>query len=198
MSWCWCPPAPSSEPHEQKSENRDDATTRIGDINSSLLMTCRRIYAEAVPVLYGPLNTFQFRNPRSIRSFTTTERRRPTDSIQRARLVLSRPYPRGFKGQAAAAKDWVDSLFPMFMTEHTLLPALEELELDLTAWRMQGTDAFPPSFVKRLKKREWKVRTRVLRGLDHQPVLRELLEQTLLRNPPARVLTEEDGKVPEV
>ncbi|MCJ1281396.1 hypothetical protein MMC26_000715 [Xylographa opegraphella] len=189
---------PIIEPHRQMSEKRDDATTRIGDINSSLVMTCRLIYAEAMPVLYGTLNTFQFTHPTNIRLFSTAEGRRPADYIQRVALVLSKPYLQGFKGRAAEAKDWVDSLFSMFNTERMLLPRLEELELDLTSWKMQLGDAFPPSLVKGLKKRGWKVRKLVLRGLEDQPVFKELLEQTLLRTPRARLLTDENDQVLEV
>ncbi|MCJ1384155.1 hypothetical protein MMC17_007271 [Xylographa soralifera] len=188
---------PIIEPHEQMSENRNDATARLGDINSSLLMTCQLIYAEAMPVLYGTLNTFQFGDPRLIRLFAVSGCRRPADSMRHVRLVFSRPYPRDFKGRAAAAKSWVDSHFPMFDTTRMLLPGLTDLELDLTAWGMQSADVFPPSLVKGLKRRGWKVQTLVLRGLENQPVLKELLEQILLKTPPARLLTSEDDQVLE-
>ncbi|MCJ1438993.1 hypothetical protein MMC27_008383 [Xylographa pallens] len=188
---------PIVEPHKQMSKNRDDATTRIGDINSSLLVTCRRVYVEAEPVLYGTLNTFQFGYPRHIRLFTAGGYHHPADSIRHASLVFPKPYPRDFKGRAAEAKAWVNCLFPMFDKKDVLLPRLEELELDLTSWEMRTADVFPPSLVKGLQKRGWKVQKLVLRGLEEQPVLTELLEQTLLQSPPARVLTNEDDQVLE-
>ncbi|MCJ1415716.1 hypothetical protein MMC32_002048 [Xylographa parallela] len=189
---------PIIEPHRQMSQNRDDATTCIEDINSSLLMTCRRVYAEAEPLLYGTLNTFQFGSPRHVRLFTTGARCRPADSIRHVSFVFPKPYPQDFKGRAVEAKVWVTSLFPMFEMKDVLLPGLEVLELDLTSWEMRAADEFPPSLVTGLQERGWKVQKLVLRGLEEQPVLEEFLEQTLLQFPPARVLTNADGQVLEV
>ncbi|MCJ1401091.1 hypothetical protein MMC11_004303 [Xylographa trunciseda] len=188
--------SPIIEPRDQLSEHRDDATSRIGDINSSLLMSCRRICREAMPILYGTLNTFQFGSPNLIGDFNSRGRRH-ADFIGRIRLVFDRPYPRNFKGRAAAAKSWVNELFSIFNDSTMALPGLRELELDFASWGMQTGDAFPLSLIKGLKKRGWKVKKLVLRGLEHQPVPRELLEQTLLETPPSRLLTNEDDQVLE-
>ncbi|MCJ1389900.1 hypothetical protein MMC18_002757 [Xylographa bjoerkii] len=187
---------PITEPHNLMSENRDDATPRIEDINSSLVMTCRRVCAEAVPVLYGTLNTFQFSNPLYIKFFNF-EGRHHANFIRRIRFAFDRPLSKDFKGRAAAAKRWVDQLFPVCIDSTMSLPGLRELELDLTSWGMRTADTCPPSLIKGLKNRGWKVQKLELRGLENQPVLRELLEQTLLETPPARVLTNEDGQVLE-
>ena len=40
----------------------------IPDIDAALLRTCRMIYSEALPMLYG-LNTFQFSSGSSLRHF---------------------------------------------------------------------------------------------------------------------------------
>lgn len=40
----------------------------IGDIDSTIMQTCRRIYQEALPILYGQ-NTFEFSSAMGIRRF---------------------------------------------------------------------------------------------------------------------------------
>lgn len=62
---------PIEKPHKHLGSKETallDSYKAIPEIDSAILRTCRLIYSEALPILYGQ-NTFEFSSANAIRSF---------------------------------------------------------------------------------------------------------------------------------
>ena len=204
-------------PSRQLIEYRTDDVERIPDIDSSILLTSRQIYREASPILYQ--NTFSFTKAREISAFRSLRSNRGlgwkrTQRMTNVRLVIGNriePYKTRKQGLVEQASDWAigyDAVFKerdsysymgdpdskVKSTAANHLPNLKKLELDFSNWELSRTERFSPSILIGLRETGWKLDKLVLRGLDNHEVVKEILEQSLLKDPPPRVLTGPNNK----
>ncbi|MCJ1350858.1 MAG: hypothetical protein MMC33_000839 [Icmadophila ericetorum] len=181
---------PIENPASQREKNRNDNTKRIGDINSSLLMTCHMVLGEAKPILYGG-NLFVFGVWKS--AFWKEELRLAT----RVRLTIgTEVYSDRNEDITRQAKAWTDCLFTERGTQmpHELMPLLKELILDFTGWLLRKTDRFPPTLLKRIKGTPWKLTKLILLGLENHGGIRKDLEEALLEKPEPKLTFAELGR----
>ena len=186
---------PIEDPSSQSAEKRNDNTKRIGDINSSLLMTCRMVLDEAKPILYGR-NIFVFD------AWGFAAWRDHTSLVTRAKFVIGRTtYGDRSEAIAVRAKGFTDCVFveqdsTYPLPFHTLVPLLKELVLDFSAWELRKNERFPPTLLKRMKETPLKLAKLTLLGLrNHGHVRKELEEALVEKSTPQMALTEfEDQK----
>ena len=192
---------PLINPYVQIETKRDDSTERIGDINSSVLVTCRLLYDEALPVLYQK-NLFVFHSHCEVILFNSGNGGRHfsserTQRIARATLDIDRNYYCDhFPQMALEVEGWVNGVFgdgtkriapPEQPSEAGyMFASLQELTLDFSKWRLAKSDHFPPSFLKGIKETNWKLKKLTIIGLEEHEEVQEDLEKALLVEPPPR------------
>lgn len=186
---------PIEDPSSQSAEKRNDNTKRIGDINSSLLMTCRMVLDEAKPILYGR-NIFVFD------AWDFSAWRDHAGLVTRVNFVIGRTiYGDRSEAIAVRAKGFTDCVFVEQSSTyplpfHTLVPLLKELVLDFSAWELRKDERFPPTLLKRMKETPLKLAKLALLGLGNHGHIRKELEEALVeKSTPQIALTElEDQK----
>lgn len=132
----------------------------ITDINSAILRTCRKVYTEALHVLYAQ-NTFHFSDPRAIARFQETSRfSKQTLSLNtrydgRLTLIQFVSLDLTSKYIGSYSKDyrrehiwnvWLHSFFseaqsfPPYGNGTAGFPALQKLRLDFTDWQLEADE----------------------------------------------------------
>ncbi|KAL9122417.1 MAG: hypothetical protein Q9187_001017 [Circinaria calcarea] len=166
---------PIMNPYDQTARIRDDSTERIGDINSSVLMTCR---------LLDPYEVSLFNNSGNQGYHISCGR---SQRMARVRLRIStQVYGDRFRGMAQQAKAWVDKVFGEEKDwgeiigrrpkASYLFAGLQELTLDFSTWMLGQSDRFPPSLLKAIKGTAWRLQRLTLVGLEEHDRVKEELE----------------------
>ncbi|KAL9138039.1 MAG: hypothetical protein Q9175_000737 [Cornicularia normoerica] len=172
----------------------------IPQIDSAILRTCRMIYSEALPILYGQ-NTFEFSSANAIRSFQSKSligyplafnlKLAPMGRLTLLRSViinLNAEYrwhsPIGVNGTRGAPnrdhiwRDWSTTLFsenddlcPWGGRNGLGFPALEKLTLDFSEWQLTDSEGLlVKPFLMKLGE-SGGLNELVLKGVKHQPTI---------------------------
>ncbi|KAI9700732.1 MAG: hypothetical protein M1836_002101 [Candelina mexicana] len=159
----------------KQSQNRKKAPVTIPGLDAVILQTCRSIYQEAVPILYGD-NRFRFMDGTFTEMFATNgmglpswyktvpsrlERIRSMDLIFRA--FWQRWEPNRIAGLQEDSDNWTRN------GRALTFPSLRDLALDFTQWNLTGRDYFPEEMTDWLKALLTGVEVLTLKGLQYQP-----------------------------
>ncbi|CAD6564026.1 MAG: hypothetical protein ASARMPRED_002656 [Alectoria sarmentosa] len=175
---------PIEKPHKHLGSKETallDNYNPIPQIDSTILRTCRVIYSEALPILYGQ-NTFEFSSANAIRSFQSKS------LIGYPLVNLNAEYrwhsPIGVNGTRGAPnrdhiwRDWSTTLFsesddlcPWGGRNGLGFPALEKLTLDFSEWQLTDSEGLlVKPFLKKLGE-SGGLNELVLKGVKHQPTI---------------------------
>lgn len=197
-------PEPIEKPHKHLGSKETallDNYKPIPQVDSAILRTCRLIYSEALPILYGQ-NTFEFSSANAIRSFQSRSligyplvafnlKLAPMGRLTLLRSViinLNAEYrwtsPIGINGGRGTPnrdhiwRDWSTTLFsesddlcPWGGRNGLGFPALEKLTLDFSEWQLTDSEGL---LVKPFLKKLGEsggLNELVLKGVKHQPTI---------------------------
>ncbi|MCJ1399638.1 hypothetical protein MMC11_002840 [Xylographa trunciseda] len=193
---------PFEKPHMLLLENFDGTILLPGDINSSVLHTCRLIYQEASPILYQ--NQFTFYDNFSVVMFKEERLKR----ISNLRLVIGREassYDR-LPGLARQAKAWCETYGGVFSyagsgtlgarqpkSTGSHFENLKTVELDFSQWKLKKGEPFSPLLLRGIREAGWKLQKVRILGLKEHPAIEKILIGALLRNPPIGKFTTGDA-----
>ncbi|MCJ1254537.1 hypothetical protein MMC24_002352 [Lignoscripta atroalba] len=195
------------EQSAQMEEYRNDNKKLTGDIDSSILVTCKLMYDGAPPLLYRQ-NRISFIRPYGMPRFNGI--RQALESGRTLRLervwieIATKPYGDRPESIGEDAKLWISNSFgphcgilpsnqsrPSSPSQASmLLKTIKHLEYDFAQWQLTREDRFSPSLLKGINGSGWKLDTVETLALGNHEVVTEILEQAHLKKPPARGLTD--------
>ncbi|KAI9776626.1 MAG: hypothetical protein M1835_005457 [Candelina submexicana] len=159
----------------KQSQNRRKAPVTIPGLDAVILQTCRSIYQEAVPILYGD-NRFRFMSGISTEMFATSgmsvspwHETGPSrlKGIRSMDLIFCALWQCGQPNRIAGLQK--DSDTWIRQGRALSFPSLRDLALDFTEWELTSRDYFPEEMTDWLKALLTGVEVLTLKGLQYQP-----------------------------